>query len=65
MKVLLCHVDSNFVRNFIEIPSNSLFISSRMTRVKILNTVDSRQLEPSREIEKGSSYREFEENNRE
>ena len=65
MKVLICHVDPNFIRNFIEIPSNSLFISSRMTRVKILNTVDSRKLEPSREIEKGSSYREFEENNRE
>ena len=42
MKVLLCHVDPNFIRNFTEIPSNSLFISSRMTRGKTLNTVDSR-----------------------
>ena len=37
MTFFLCHVDPNCIRNFIEIPSNSLFISSRMTRGKILN----------------------------
>ena len=37
-----CHVDQNaikrlFIRTVFEIPSNSLFISSRMTRDQILN----------------------------
>ena len=37
-----CHVDQNaikrqFIRTVFEIPSNSLFISSRMTRNQILN----------------------------
>ena len=42
----------------------SKFLFLTLGLYKVLPTVDSRYLEPSREIEKSSSYREFEANNR-
>ena len=63
--ITLCSIMSALILVFTrECWDESKFLFWTLGLYKVLPTVDSRYLEPSREIEKSSSYREFEANNR-
>ena len=63
--ITLCSIMSALILVFTrECWDESKFLFLTLGLYKVLPTVDSRYLEPSREIEKSSSYGEFEANNR-